>query len=129
MLGLKIIIVILSISALGLIYLWQKQKVKVDKLKVYEDITKSVINTDPKTRKNIEKLCNEYLEHKVINSKIVDGRYLKQCNLILDNIKYINMIYAIEPLEIKEKEKSIIEKAIEEDKQKVNSEKSKKGDK
>lgn len=97
------------------------------KLKVYEDITKNVLNTDVKTRKQIEKLCNEYLEHKVINSKIVNDDYLQQCNIILDEIKFINMINAIEPVEPKEEKKSLIEQAISENEKVDKPKKEKKG--
>lgn len=101
MLGLEIVLVILSITCCYLIYKLLELKQKNKKLKLYEDITKNVLNSNPKTRKKIEELCNSYLEHKVINSKIVNENYLKQVQLVLDDIKFINTIYAIEPYEDK----------------------------
>lgn len=94
-----------------------KAKKREKELEIYESITKNILNTDIKTRKQIEKLCNEYLEHKVINSKIVNEKYLEQCNLILDNIKFINLINSVEPVEPTEPKKSVIEKAIESNKE------------
>lgn len=113
MLGLEIVLVILSITCCYLIYKLLELKQKNKKLKLYEDITKNVLNSDPKTRKKIEELCNAYLEHKVINSKIVNENYLKQVQLVLDDIKFINTIYAIEPYEDKRerKEQVAIEQA------------------
>lgn len=105
MLGLEIVLVILSITCCYLIYKLLDLKQKNKKLKLYEDITKNVLNSDPKTRKKIEELCNAYLEHKVINSKIVNENYLKQVQLVLDDIKFINTIYAIEPYEDKRERK------------------------
>lgn len=105
MLGLEIVLVILSITCCYLIYKFMVLKQKNKKLKLYEDITKNVLNSDPKTRKKIEELCNAYLEHKVINSKIVNENYLKQVQLVLDDIKFINTIYAIEPYEDKRERK------------------------
>lgn len=108
MLGLEIVLVILSITCCYLIYKLLDLKQKNKKLKLYEDITKNVLNSDPKTRKKIEELCNAYLEHKVINSKIVNENYLKQVQLVLDDIKFINTIYAIEPYEDKRERKEQI---------------------
>ena len=105
MLGLEIVLVILSVACCYLIYKLLELKQKNKKLKLYEDITKNVLNSDPKTRKKIEELCNAYLEHKVINSKIVNENYLNQVQLVLDDIKFINTIYAIEPYEDKRERK------------------------
>lgn len=102
------------------------------KLKIYQLLCDNLIATDIKTRKNIEKQCNEYLEHKVINSKLCNEDFLNQVKLVLDNIKFINMISAFEPIEEKPKEekKSIIQQAIEENKkEEKKSKNSKKGDK
>jgi len=107
-LGLEIVLLILSITCCYLIYKLLDLKQKNKKLKLYEDITKNVLNSDPKTRKKIEELCNAYLEHKVINSKIVNENYLKQVQLVLDDIKFINTIYAIEPYEDKRERKEQI---------------------
>ena len=108
MLGLEIVLVIFAVACCYLIYKLLELKQKNKKLKLYKDITKNVLNSDPKTRKKIEELCNAYLEHKVINSKIVNENYLKQVQLVLDDIKFINTIYSIEPYEDKRERKEQI---------------------
>ena len=99
MLGLEIVLIILVIALCFLLYKFVDIKRKNEKLKVYQDITNAMISHDPKTRVQIEKQCNNYLEHKVINKKIINQRYLAQVNLLLDDIKYINAVYSIEPYE------------------------------
>lgn len=112
----NILIVILIPVACFLFYKLMKFYKRNCTLKIYEDITLSVLNKDEKTRKQIEKLCNAYLEHKVINSKFANKKYLEQCQKILDDIKYINLINSIDEKDEKEKDKSQIEKAIEDNK-------------
>lgn len=111
---LGLLLVIVGVACLFASYEALKARKKAKALQIYEDIVKSVLTADFKVRKNIEKQCNEYLEHKVINSKSSKKEYLEQCNLILDDIKYLNMISSIEPIENKDdKQLSKIEKAIE----------------
>lgn len=111
---LGVLLIIVGVACLFTAYEGLKARKKAKSLQIYEDIVKSVLTADFKVRKNIEKQCNEYLEHKVINSKSSKKEYLEQCNLILDDIKYLNMISSIEPIETKEdKQLSKIEKAIE----------------
>lgn len=132
---LGLLLVIVGVACLFSAYECLKARKKAKALQIYEDIVKSVLTADFKVRKNIEKQCNEYLEHKVINSKSSKKEYLEQCNLILDDIKYLNMISSIEPIETKEdKQVSKIEKAIaanieEETEKRVKSGKSKKEEK
>lgn len=131
------VLIVLIFAICILIPLYLKQKKCIHQLSIYQDITESIINTDVKTRCRIEKLCNEYLEHKVINKNNANKKYIEQCYIILDFIKYINLINSIEPLEPKKEENtsiivSTIENAkIEENKadNKVKKEKSKKEEK
>lgn len=126
------VIIVLIIGFMFFITKYIKKIKENKKLKIYQLLCDSIIATDTKTRKNIEKQCNEYLEHKVINSKICNEQFLDQVKLVLDNIKYINMISAFETIEEKPKEekKSIILSAIEESqKEEKKSKNNKKGDK
>lgn len=86
------------------VFLWLLKKDNTTKSE-YKKLIFDILNTDFKTRKIIEKNCNDYLEHKVINN-FANKEYLKNCKLILDRIKYLNLINAIEPIENKENEKT-----------------------
>lgn len=109
-------------------FYFKKLNKKVKQNDCYKSIVYEVLNQDQKTRTRIEKLCNDYLEHKVINSSFVNENYLDQIKLLLDDLKYINAIKAIEPFEENKKE-SKIEKAINENNESKESKKNKKEDK
>lgn len=110
------IIIVLIIAFMFFITKYLKKSKENKKLKIYELLCNNLINYDLKMRKVIEKQCNDYLEHKVLNKDICNEDFLDQVKIVLDYIKFANMINAFQPLEEKQKEekKSIIEKAIEE---------------
>lgn len=94
----------------------------------YKKLIFDILNTDFKTRKTIEKNCNDYLEHKVINN-FASKEYLNNCKLILDRIKYLNLINSIEQQEPKEKTaEAEIEKTAEAEKKAEKKGNNKKGD-
>lgn len=98
-----ILVIIIGIETA--VFLWLLKKDNTTKNE-YKNLIFDVLNTDFKTRKIIEKNCNDYLEHKVINN-FANKEYLNNCKLILDRIKYLNLINAIEQQENKEnKEKA-----------------------
>lgn len=82
------------------VFLWLLKKDNTTKNE-YKKLIFDILNTDFKTRKIIEKNCNDYLEHKVINN-FASKEYLNNCKLILDRIKYLNLINAIEQQELRE---------------------------
>ena len=102
--GVFCFILVLIIGIETAVFLWLLKKDNTTKNE-YKKLIFDILNTDFKTRKIIEKNCNDYLEHKVINN-FANKEYLNNCKLILDRIKYLNLINAIEPIENKENEKT-----------------------
>jgi hypothetical protein len=109
------------------VFLWLLKKDNTTKNE-YKKLIFDILNTDFKTRKIIEKNCNDYLEHQVIN-KFASKEYLNNCKLILDRIKYLNLINAIEQQELKEKTaEAEIEKTAEAEKKAEKKGNKKRGD-
>ena len=99
--GVFCFILVLIIGIETAVFLWLLKKDNATKNE-YQKLIFDILNTDFKTRKIIEKNCNDYLEHKVINN-FANKEYLNNCKLILDRIKYLNLINAIEPIVNNEK--------------------------
>ena len=95
--GVFCFILVLIIGIETAVFLWLLKKDNTTKNE-YKKLIFDVLNTDFKTRKIIEKNCNDYLEHKVINN-FANKEYLNNCKLILDRIKYLKLINSIEPIE------------------------------